>query len=610
MCIRDRSYLSSWTNSQFTFPGQWGGRLAKNIISNQRIPIAIFNQAVGGKDINYYLPNSDPNSNYSKLQQRLQAAGVSNVAAIVWFQGEGDGWTTPIDTYKGRFRTLHQGWVRDYQPLFTYIFQIRFLSCGHNKPYPFEAQRQLATELPKVGIMSSTNVFHDGCHFPYEGGYQDMADNLFQLFRRDIYGDAISDIEAPNISSANQVSDSEILLTFNNTSRLSVLGSPWNDFRIEGSPATVMNGQAEGNTIRLFLSESTNDIFGVSYLAHSGSATDWIINPNNIGSLTFYNFPIQRTTSTISQEVPTLSTIPLSLPTLPQAEEPAPIVTQAEEPTPMDVVDCSSLKVDIQEDDLFIYGLIGPRITFEVYNEQWELINRCLRNCSEGTKAFQNLQAGRYWVRARILSEDWIELCKVEGFHALQSDSSAISCEDISINAINGGVYVSGLNNAPISSIVIMATDWSRQFYNCWDEACGTADTANIALDNGRYRVNVKYYSESYALLCEKEELIEIGASYQNEISNSRSTTLKDNTLFQVFPSITTNNLNITWNNSNISVTNLQIISLQGVVIRKIPISGIFQRMDLNVGTLPKGIYFLNAPLKDGSNLTRKFIIK
>ena len=293
-----RSYITSWTNTQFTFPGQWGGRLAKNIISEQRIPVAIFNQAVGGKDINYYLPNSGPNSNYNELQQRLQAAGISNVAAIVWFQGEGDGWTTPLDAYKSRFQTLHQGWVRDYQPLFTYIYQIRFLSCGHNQPFPFEAQRQLATEMPKVGIMSSTNVLHDGCHFPYEGGYQDMADNLFQLMRRDIYRYNISDVEAPNISAANQVSDSEILLTFNNTAHLSVIGTPWNDFRIEGSAAMITNGQVEDNQIRLFLSGSTTGITGVSYLAHSGSANDWIVNPNDIGTLTFYNFPIQRTTST------------------------------------------------------------------------------------------------------------------------------------------------------------------------------------------------------------------------------------------------------------------------------------------------------------------------
>jgi len=122
--------------------------------------------------------------------------------------------------------------------------------------------------------------------------------------------------------------------------------------------------------------------------------------------------------------------------------------------------------------------------------------------------------------------------------------------------------------------------------------------------------VNVKYYSTSYALLCEKEQIVEVRSSFQNEISNSRSTRIQDNTTFNVFPTITSNNLNITWNNSDFSVTKLEIISPQGGVIRQIPIAGINQQIEINVGTLPKGIYFLNAPLKDGSNLTRKFIIQ
>ena len=86
-------------------PGQWGGRFAKRMIEEQKIPIAIFNQAVGGQQITFYLRNDAAPiaGNYGTLLLRLAAAGLKgSVRAAFWFHGEADGWQTTTEDYKNR----------------------------------------------------------------------------------------------------------------------------------------------------------------------------------------------------------------------------------------------------------------------------------------------------------------------------------------------------------------------------------------------------------------------------------------------------------------------------------------------------------------------------
>ena len=73
--------------------GQWGLVLAKKLIDELSIPIAIFNGAHGGQPIEFFQRPSNyqtsTDSNYGRLFYRLEKTGLKdNVRGILWSQGE------------------------------------------------------------------------------------------------------------------------------------------------------------------------------------------------------------------------------------------------------------------------------------------------------------------------------------------------------------------------------------------------------------------------------------------------------------------------------------------------------------------------------------------
>jgi len=603
-----RSYTSNfgWNYIQYSFPGQWGARVAKNIIRQQGIPVAVFNQAEGGKDIAYFLkPTGNPiQSNYGKLSQRLSDAGVQKVTSILWFQGEGDGWTTTIERYKDLFQQLQQAWQQDYQPAFTYLFQIRYQSCGHTKPYPFEAQRQLAEELPKVGIISTTNLDHDGCHFPYENGYREMADNLFLLMRRDIYGLNSVDIAAPNISKIIQVADSELLLEFNNTSSLSVVGNPWGDFRLEDSNVRVINGLVEGNQIRLFLSDAVANIKGVSYVAHTGSALDWLFNPKDIGILQFYNYPV-----TLDQNLAQNESV-----SIPLSEESSEII---EEVASNISIDCNAISVVAATNRLTINGLTAPNVMVQVFDKNWSFVYKCIGpNCSINTKVLDNLEAGSYFVKIQLLSEDWQLECFLEEAYMVAGTiiSADADCASTQISTGRNTILVSGLKAAPVSSILVLSMNRNQKYFNCWGAGCGDADEMTIPIGTGTYRVIVKNYTAAFEEYCEKEQIIVVNSNLQETPVFNKQGYIPTNTLelsrMVIYPTIAKENIYINIFDPENQVTQVQIWSQYGQRIQSLNVANHQLQIELDIQHLSKGVYFLNAPLQDGTNLTRKVIVK
>ena len=593
-----RSYTTefSWNYMQYSYPGQWGGRLAKNSITQLGVPVAIFNEAEGGKDIAYFLKNTTNSTlgNYGKLKNRLVAAGVKKVTSIVWFQGEGDGWTTTIEAYKDRFKQLHAAWVQDYQPQFTYIYQIRYGSCSHTMPYPMEAQRQLAIELPNVGIMSSTNVDHDGCHFYYENGYRELADNLFQLMRKNRYGGSIGEVEAPHISKATLLSSTEIVLEFDNTTALFKTGNPWSDFRVEGSAVSVQTGRIEGNRLILSLSGRVNRVEGISYLAHIGSAKDWLFNANQIGMLTFYNYPVEQD-GTIATSMETEGN--------PAREQ----------------VDCNGIGVATDNNSLTLSGLVAPIVTVQVFNDQWELIYRCAGDCPTTTKTIEGLRAGAYYVKIQLLQADWQLICFLENTYRIGGTVSSPSigiCDNIGITVTATGISISGLDGAAVASVLVFTLNYSQQLYHCWGPECGEEATILIPFNEGDYRVVVKYYDAAFEQICQKEELVTIGSgldessifSYRKAKVAATTTDLLAPTL-EIYPTIVKDHLYINIPNHQKLVTSLEIWSQYGQRMQRINAKDWHINQPIYVDNLAKGIYFLNAPLKDGSNLTRIFII-
>lgn len=284
-----------WGPLNLSFPGQWGGRLARQLRDSLDIPIAIFNGATGGVNILSYLRNDQnpDEGNYGALRQRLEAAGYDRkIRAVLWYQGEADAWGQPISYYNGNLKALQKAWIEDYQIEHLFLFQMRYRSCSSPLPIVLEAQRQFALEDTLASVMSTTNAAHDSCHYEYYEGYQSLGARMANLVLHTLYGKNITDALAPNPKKAWLYHKKRIAIAVENTDTLFQIGMPWVDFRLEGSTTTITGGQVSADTIFLDLSDSLAFLPRVSYLSHPGKAPDWIVNRRGVGLLAFYDFPV------------------------------------------------------------------------------------------------------------------------------------------------------------------------------------------------------------------------------------------------------------------------------------------------------------------------------
>jgi Carbohydrate esterase, sialic acid-specific acetylesterase/Secretion system C-terminal sorting domain len=293
--IRSYTQQFGWNDIKYTQPSKWAPRLAKMIIDQQKVPVALFNESYGGVRQFFFLKSNSTltENNYISTLKRLEAAEVkNNLRAILWWQGESDGWETPADVFKQQFKQLHTDWMKDYNNPQCYVFQIRFKSCAHTNPLIMEVQRQLASELPNLENISTTSALSDGCHFSYNNGYDSLGNRLFRLVSAKNYGTSAAYTRSPDIERAWFSNKTEINILIKNTNALNLMGNPWADFEINGGNAKITEGAIEGNMIKLRIVGDTIGVKGISYLGHLGPENNWITNPLGMGIMTFSNFPI------------------------------------------------------------------------------------------------------------------------------------------------------------------------------------------------------------------------------------------------------------------------------------------------------------------------------
>jgi hypothetical protein len=284
--------------------GQWGLRLGRLIIDTYGIPVAIINGAHGGWPITSFQRNDanpqDLSTDYGRTLYRATQAGLQNgIRAILWYQGESD--MSDADAHEKGWITLHGNWLEDYAAVEKfYVFQLH-VGCYVSQ---FDTdlrnrQRLLADRFNDVEVMATAaaGTFTDDCHYPYIGGYELHATNIFRLVQRDLYAAAPqSNIEAPNPYYAyfsTPAHDQITLLMCNTNDTLAFTSGAEADFRLEGSSVVVAIGTAVGNQLGLRLSGDASAATGLSYGAHDGAPAPTVANANGVGLLAFYNLPIQ-----------------------------------------------------------------------------------------------------------------------------------------------------------------------------------------------------------------------------------------------------------------------------------------------------------------------------
>lgn len=271
--------------------GAWGLRMARQLVDQTNVPLAVINGAVGATPIKMHMRNDnnpgDTSNIYGRLLTRTRNAGLEDhVRAIMWYQGESD--SGRHLNYIQKFPDLHADWMEDYPNVEqVYIFQVRS-GCGGPTPELREVQRRLADFLPNTQVMSTTAVpAHDSCHYWY-AGYKELGDRMARLLARDLYGSGDThEIDAPNIDSAAVTGflGNKVLLTFRDPDD-SLFFNPAaaQDFVLEDG-VTVQSATVTGNTITLTLSGPTTSRT-IAYVGHPLDGA-WITNGRGIGALAF-----------------------------------------------------------------------------------------------------------------------------------------------------------------------------------------------------------------------------------------------------------------------------------------------------------------------------------
>jgi hypothetical protein len=297
--------------------GQWGLKLARMLLDDLNIPIAIFNGAHGGQPIEFFQAPGDyktsTGSNYGRMYYRLNRTGLKDkVRAILWSQGEANSFGTGLATesYINFFNNLKEAWLNDYPNIeHFYLFQTRDCNCGTSSQGRLkikEAQRQLAKNYSEITIMPTTgmSLHNDNCHYPFANGYEKFASRIYPLVKRDIYGQVITQaIDAPMIISAKLMSPTSleietdaVALQFNTTDQVTLLNYLKQDYLLTNvGSASITAAQISGNKIIFTL--STYPGYGrsssISFIGLIANSLFNITNSNSLEIINFSNFPIQ-----------------------------------------------------------------------------------------------------------------------------------------------------------------------------------------------------------------------------------------------------------------------------------------------------------------------------
>lgn len=302
------------------FVGQWGLKLARLIMDETGIPVAIFNGARGGQRISALAKlNNNPLSGlyapYQQLLYRIDKTGLrNNIRAVFWSQGEADGfYKTSLLDYKNTFLDIKSDMMGDFPYIEkTYIFQSKN-STG--SPCSFvitedinvikEAQRQLANENLDIHIMQTAALLSpDNCHFKFVDGFEEFANRIYNLVDRDIYGGTgyTQDIETPMITSA-YLSNSTTLVVETDAINLSMISAPGlSEFQLKDSNGDIILNpfvsiSISGNTFSLILNAFPGSNPTISYFASNFDPGNFIVNTEGIELICFNDYPIQVPTT-------------------------------------------------------------------------------------------------------------------------------------------------------------------------------------------------------------------------------------------------------------------------------------------------------------------------
>lgn len=205
-----RTYRGRWnyaTAGGGDHIGVWGQHLGKLLTEKQKVPVCLFNPALGNTSLDELSPGfvapagsavANEAGKYGSLYGRMvgwvkEARLQQDVRALLWHQGEKQVYGNDYAGYYQDFLALKKAVYADMPGIRdVFLFQIK-TGCGSGGigwSRIFEDQRKLAADFEDIGVMTTLAPNLIGCHLGEDDlpGYQQAAESLYPLIDKRFYG--------------------------------------------------------------------------------------------------------------------------------------------------------------------------------------------------------------------------------------------------------------------------------------------------------------------------------------------------------------------------------------------------------------------------------------
>lgn len=229
---------------------------AKRLKAELGYPIGLVPTAYGGSPLRWWL--SDKGT--PLLDNMLSHLGDIKPKAVLWYQGEAEGYENGAATYLARFESFVNHVRERLQLPDLYFFTVQLNRCVNESTEELdrqwgmtrEAQRQAADAIKNVAVVPSNDLsLYDFIHNSTEANLV-LAQRTACAALALLYGKAVA-WQAPQVISATRQSDDTIKVSFSNISNwLNPLDPPANllPFNVEDdigllSPISYITGQSD-----------------------------------------------------------------------------------------------------------------------------------------------------------------------------------------------------------------------------------------------------------------------------------------------------------------------------------------------------------------------------
>lgn len=289
------------------FIGAWPMAMARKLVAEQKLPICIFNGAVGGTRIDQHMPDPTDRLNttntahsiYRNLLKRISAAGMTHgIRGVLWHQGEADqGYDGPdncygCQTHQQYWIDLTAAWKHDYPNIrHFFLFQIWPNACsqGGNRHSDKlrDVQRQLSRLYSNLSVVPTLHLPSGGCHF-LQGDYEKMGHAMALLVQRDDHGQkSARSVSAPDLLKALYTSVQQDCIRLEFDQPVEWTESLASQFHLDSVAGHIRSGVSSGNILTLKLT-SASDAKTVTYLVDkTWDHKTLLYGSNGIAALTF-----------------------------------------------------------------------------------------------------------------------------------------------------------------------------------------------------------------------------------------------------------------------------------------------------------------------------------